>query len=154
MGGYQCANTSIPDDHGPRSETVTKPALVVSVYQLYCPLPRPLSYTVQVQDSQGRTSSRQLPFYVFDPTCFRCEETESPALVKTVGVSILYRYSGADPGFVERGGGAAATASAAGAKVFGGSRLKNLFGISNGGGGAPPAPPPLNPLVIFMNRID
>ena len=29
-------------------------------------------------------------------------------------------------------GGAAATASAAGAKVFGGSRLKTLFGISKG----------------------
>ena len=36
-----------------------------------------------------------------------------------------------------KGGGAAATASAAGAKVFGGSRLKTLFGISKGGG-APP----------------
>ena len=35
-------------------------------------------------------------------------------------------------------GGAAATASAAGAKVFGGSRLKTLFGISKGGGRAPP----------------
>ena len=34
---------------------------------------------------------------------------------------------------MERGGGAA-TASAAGAKVFGGSRLKTLFGISKGGG--------------------
>ena len=42
---------------------------------------------------------------------------------------------------MERGGGAAATASAAGAKVFGGSRLKTLFGISKGGR-APPAPPP------------
>ena len=40
-------------------------------------------------------------------------------------------------------GGAAATASAAGAKVFGGSRLKTLFGISTGGARAPPpAPPP------------
>ena len=38
-------------------------------------------------------------------------------------------------------GGAAATASATGAKVFGGSRLKTLFGISKGGR-APPAPPP------------
>ena len=59
--------------------------------------------------------------------------------------------AGADPGFVERGG-AAATASAAGAKVFGGSRLKTLFGISKGGGGgrAPPAPPPLNPLVYSV----
>ena len=50
--------------------------------------------------------------------------------------------SGADPGFVERGG-TAATASAAGAKVFGGSCLKTLFGISG-------ARPPLNPLVVFM----
>ena len=41
---------------------------------------------------------------------------------------------------MEGGGGAAATASAAGAKVFGGSRLKTLFGISKGG-----RPPP-NPL--------
>ena len=43
-----------------------------------------------------------------------------------------------------KGGGVAATASAAGAKVFGGSRLKTLFGISKGGGGgrAPPAAPP------------
>ena len=48
--------------------------------------------------------------------------------------------SGADPGFVERAG-AVATTSAAGAKVFGGSRLKTLFGISKGGR-APPAPPP------------
>ena len=47
---------------------------------------------------------------------------------------------GADPGFVERGG-AAATASAAGTKVFGGSRLKTLFGISKGGVRAPCAPP-------------
>ena len=41
---------------------------------------------------------------------------------------------------MERGGGAAATASAAGAKVFGGSRLKTLFGILKGGaaGGARP----------------
>ena len=39
-----------------------------------------------------------------------------------------------------KGGGAAATASAAGANAFGGSRLKTLFGISKGG--APPAPPP------------
>ena len=38
-------------------------------------------------------------------------------------------------------GGAAATASAAGAKVFGGSRLKTLFRISKGGR-APCAPPP------------
>ena len=37
-------------------------------------------------------------------------------------------------------GGAAATTSAAGAKVFGGSRLKTLFGISKGG--APPCTPP------------
>ena len=44
------------------------------------------------------------------------------------------------------GGGAAATASAGGANVFGGSRLKTLFGISKGG--APPAPLPLNPLVM------
>ena len=44
---------------------------------------------------------------------------------------------------MERGGGAAATASAAGAKVFGGSRLKTLFGISKGGARAPcGAPPP------------
>ena len=56
--------------------------------------------------------------------------------------------SGADPGFVERAG-AVATTSAAGAKVFGGSRLKTLFGISKGGR-APPAPPPLNPLVRIM----
>ena len=45
-----------------------------------------------------------------------------------------------------KGGGGAqglrATASAAGAKVFGGSRLKTLFGISKGGGHAPCAPPP------------
>ena len=41
-----------------------------------------------------------------------------------------------------KGGGAAATASAAGAKVFGGSRLKTLFGISKGGARAPCAPPP------------
>ena len=52
-----------------------------------------------------------------------------------------YTEPGADPGFVERGGGAAATASASGAKVFGGSRLKTLFGISKGGR-APCAPPP------------
>ena len=51
------------------------------------------------------------------------------------------RPSGADAGFVEGGGGAAATASATGAKVFGGSRLKTLFGISKGGGRAPCAPP-------------
>ena len=38
------------------------------------------------------------------------------------------------------GGGAVATASATGAKVFGGSRLKTLFGISKGGR-APAAPP-------------
>ena len=44
-----------------------------------------------------------------------------------------------------KGGGAAATASAAGAKVFGGSRLKTLFGISKGGGRAPCAPPPCAP---------
>ena len=56
-----------------------------------------------------------------------------------------YVQSGADPGFVERGG-AAATASAAGAKVFGGSHLKTLFGISKGGARAP-CTPPLNPLV-------
>ena len=37
-------------------------------------------------------------------------------------------------------GGAAATASAAGAKVFGGSRLKTLWNFKRGG--APPAPPP------------
>ena len=56
--------------------------------------------------------------------------------------------TGADPGFVERGGGgAAATASAAGAKVFGGSRLKTLFGISKRGGGG--LRPPLNPLVNY-----
>ena len=42
-----------------------------------------------------------------------------------------------------KGGGAAATASAAGAEVFGGSRLKILFGIST-----PAPPPPPNPLVI------
>ena len=48
---------------------------------------------------------------------------------------------GADPGFVERGGGgAAATASATGAKVFGESRLKTLFGISKG---RPLRPPPV-----------
>ena len=43
-----------------------------------------------------------------------------------------------------KGGGAAATASAVGAKVFGGSRLKALFGISKGGGGVarPLRPPP------------
>ena len=35
------------------------------------------------------------------------------------------------------GGGTAATASATGAKVFGGSRLKTLFGISKGGARAP-----------------
>ena len=52
------------------------------------------------------------------------------------------------------GGGAAATASAAGAKVFGGSRLKTLFGISKGGVRAPCAPPPLNPLVwIFIHFL-
>ena len=39
-------------------------------------------------------------------------------------------------------GGTAATASATGAKVFGGSRLKSLFGISKGGARAPCAPPP------------
>ena len=50
-------------------------------------------------------------------------------------------------------GGAAATASAAGAKVFGGSRLKTLFGISKGGARAPCAPPPLNPLVITIENI-
>ena len=54
---------------------------------------------------------------------------------------------------MERGGGGAqglrATASAAGAKVFGGSRLKTLFGISKGGG-TPPAAPPLNPLVDIL----
>ena len=49
--------------------------------------------------------------------------------------------TGADPGFVERGG-AAVTASATGAKVFGGSRLKTFFGFSKGGGHTPPAPPP------------
>ena len=37
------------------------------------------------------------------------------------------------------GGGAAATA---GTKIFGGSRLKTLYGISKGGGGAPCTPPP------------
>ena len=41
-----------------------------------------------------------------------------------------------------KGGGAAATASATGAKVFGGSRLKTLFGISKGGRAPPAAPPP------------
>ena len=55
-------------------------------------------------------------------------------------VDIIRLISGADPGFVERRG-AAATASAAGAKVFGGSRLKTLFGISKGGARAPCAPP-------------
>ena len=45
-------------------------------------------------------------------------------------------------------GGAAATASAAGAKDFGGSRLKTLFGISKGGGA--PCPPPLNPPVVVV----
>ena len=59
-----------------------------------------------------------------------------------------FRNPRADPGFVERGGGAAATASAAGAKVFGGSRLKTLFGISKGVARAP-APPPPNPLVYI-----
>ena len=39
-------------------------------------------------------------------------------------------------------GGAAATASAAGAKVFGGSRLKTLFGISKGGRAPLCRPPP------------
>ena len=58
-----------------------------------------------------------------------------------------HTQSGADPGFVERGG-AAATASAAGTKIFGGSRLKTLYGISKGGGGAP-CPPPPNPLVTM-----
>ena len=58
--------------------------------------------------------------------------------------------SGADPGFVEGGGGAAVTASATCAKVFGGSRLKTLFGISKGGGGARPLrAPSLNPLVAI-----
>ena len=44
-------------------------------------------------------------------------------------------------------GGAAATASAAGTKVFGGSRLKTLFGISKGGAH-------LNPLVIAHNKLN
>ena len=61
--------------------------------------------------------------------------------------------AGADPGFVEWGGGAAATASATGATVFGGSRLKTLFGISKGGERAPPAPPPPNPLVTSMRKV-
>ena len=47
------------------------------------------------------------------------------------------------------GGGAAATASAAGAKVFGGSRLKTLFGISKGGARAPPLNPLVFPLLKF-----
>ena len=51
-------------------------------------------------------------------------------------------------------GGAAATASAAGAKVFGGSRLKTLFGISKGGAHAPCGPPPLNPLVSCDTKSD
>ena len=52
-------------------------------------------------------------------------------------------------------GGAVATASAAGAKVFGGSRLKTLFGISKGGGARAPCapPPPLNPLVMIRMEI-
>ena len=50
---------------------------------------------------------------------------------------------------MEGGGGLRATASAAGAKVFGGSRLKTLFGISKGGG-ARPVRPPLNPLVAIL----
>ena len=47
------------------------------------------------------------------------------------------------------GGGAAATASAAGAKVFGGSRLKTLFGISKGVARAP-APPPPESASVYM----
>ena len=50
-------------------------------------------------------------------------------------------YQGRIQDLRKGGGGAAATASAAGVKVFGGSRLKTLFGISKGGG-APCAPPP------------
>ena len=52
-------------------------------------------------------------------------------------------------------GGAAATASAAGAKVFGGSRLKTdpLWNFNRGGGCAPCAPPPLNPLVVTWNPL-
>ena len=63
---------------------------------------------------------------------------------------IIY-ISGADAGFVERGG-AAATVSAAGAKDFGGSRLKTLFGISKGGRAPCAPPPPLNPLVYNMGH--
>ena len=68
-------------------------------------------------------------------------------------VTEVFNKAGADPGFVERGGGrgAAATANATGAKVFGGSRLKTLFEISKGGR-APPAPPPLNPLVQSVRK--
>ena len=59
-------------------------------------------------------------------------------------MSVLRVYASvADPGFVERGGGgAAATASAAGEKVFGASRLKTLFGMSKGGRAPPARPPP------------
>ena len=46
--------------------------------------------------------------------------------------------------------GAAATASTAGAKVFGGSRLKTLFGISKGGGARPPPESASEPGVLHL----
>ena len=69
--------------------------------------------------------------------------------VKKICPQVEKRSSGADPGFVERGGAQRLPrAPQAWIKVFGGSRLKTLFGISKGGR-APCAPPP-NPLVIIV----
>ena len=62
-------------------------------------------------------------------------------------------YQGRIQDLWKGGGGAAATTSAVGAKVFGGSRLKTLFGISKGGARAPCAPP-LNPLVLIQSVDD
>ena len=75
--------------------------------------------------------------YIFDDI-YQYKESCHMSKVTQYNVGVRDPEVGADPGFVEGGGGAAATASAAGTKIFGGSRLKTLFGISKGGGARVP----------------
>ena len=75
------------DEYDISEQSIKVPAKVIHGGQLLCPLPNEQSYIIQVEGSNGGTSEKSLPFFVFDPICFNCYISDS-------GKAVCYRTVG------------------------------------------------------------
>ncbi len=75
------------------NESHTVPAEYFSTNQVFCRLPRPHSYMVDVSNDGELTSGVPTPAVQYDPVCHHCERLASGNIVCQRNVSIIHTFS-------------------------------------------------------------